>query len=359
MTEGKSALERMMGTEYTSDPRLARHSLPGGDLPSVLAGEASIPVGRWRITKEIAYDVVTNRIFRSDAIPRDLHDPEQVNRDPSTHEVEKLVKEELLPGNWDQFTPEGAYFTKSGHVLDGQHRFIGFYLAFLYAARQGIELPPFSIPVTVNVPWASYDKIDTGLKRKAHQNLVGYSDKPRAGMTLKFLSPMLTGRERLTLFDERLGPKEMRFLETLFPEMRATSEREDGWFAESELAHRRTGIPAKIILSHLLGARRSGAEYAHLQEFLNPLMNPDQELRPWDPQDRLRTYAWDVRNRRKRAGRTKLNRNDEIQYTNMMRHALKAYLEGRRLDKMTASDKGLAEIWRPAQLQQWYKEETA
>lgn len=352
MAETRSPLERLLNVDFSSDPRKARFELPGIDRPEYLAGEPSVPLGRMKVTREIAYDMVVNRIYRESQTPPDYRDDNRVNRDISLNEINKFAKNELLPGKWDQHTPNAFFVTPDGYFLDGQHRICAMLLAYILAAKEGIELEPFSVPVVGNVPWSSFSKTDTGLPRQAYQFLK-FSDPRRATTTLRFLGPMLDGRERLTLFEERADIDRIRYLATLFPELGS------GWYDEVVIANRRTGIPAKILQSHMIAAYRAGADYSRVQEFLNPLIHTDMVLEPSDPIDRVRTHAWDVRNKRNRNGVKKLSKGDEVMYANLVRTGLRNHLDGAKLDRLAPTSLGLGDIWHAAQLQQWYKEVSA
>lgn len=352
MAETRSPLERLLNVDFSSDPRSARFQLPGSDLPEYLAGEPSIPLGRIKVTREVAYDLVVNRIYREGQTPSDYRDDNRINRDISLTEIIKFAKTELLPGKWDQHTPNAFFVTPDGYFLDGQHRSCAMLLAFIMAAKEGIELEPFSVPVVGNVPWSSFSKTDTGLPRQAYQFLK-LADPRRATTTLRFLGPMLDGRERLVMFEERADIDRIRYLASLFPELGT------GWYDEVVTANRRTGIPAKILQSHMIAAYRAGAPYSRVQEFLNPLIHTDIVLEPSDPIDRVRTHAYKVRNERNRNGVKKLSKGDEVMYTNLVRAGLRNFLDGRKLDKLAPTSLGLGEIWHAPQLQQWYKEISA
>jgi hypothetical protein len=352
MAETRSPLERMLDIDFSSDPRRARFPLPGQDLPAFLAGEPSVPLGRMKITREIAYDLVVNRIYRENMTPSDYRDDNRINRDISINEVRKLAREEVLSGKWDHHTPNALYFTPDGYELDGQHRSCAWLLAYIIAAREGLTFEPPSVPVVGNVPWSSFSKIDTGLPRKGHQFL-NLPDPQRATMTLKYLSPMLEGLERVSLFEERADIDRIRYLESLFPELGS------GWYKEVTVAKLRTGIPAKTLQSHMIAAYRAGADYSRVQEFLNPLMDTSIVLEPSDPRDRVRTHAYRVRNERNRNGVKKLSKGDEVMYANLVRTGLRNFLDDKKLDKLAPTSLGLGEIWHAAQLQQWYKEISA
>jgi len=352
MSESRSPLERLLDVDFSCDPRKARFALPGRDLPGVVAGEPSVPVGRMKITREVAYDLVVNRIYRRGMAPSDFRDDNRVNRDISIGEVKKFAREKILTGKWDKHTPKSMDFTPDGYVLDGQHRGCAILYAYIVAAREGLHFEPPSVPVVDNVPWGSFSNIDTGLPRKGHQFL-DFPDPQRAAMTLKYLSPMLEGLERISLFEERADIDRIQQLASYFPELGS------GWYMEVAQAKRRTGIPAKTLQSHMIAAYRAGAEYSRVQEFLNPLIHTDIVLEPSDPRDRVRTHAYRVRNDRNRNGTKKLSRGDEIMYANLVRAGLRNFLDGKKLDKLAPTSLGLGELWHAPQLQQWYKEISA
>jgi hypothetical protein len=352
MSESRSPLERLLNVDFGSDPRKARIPLPGQDLPGMVAGEPSVPLGRMRITREVAYDFVVNRIFREGLTPPDFRDDNRINRDISMTEVKKFAREKILTGKWDMHTPKSMDFTPDGYQLDGQHRSCAILYAYIVGAREGITFEAPSVPIMGNVPWSSFSSIDTGLPRKGHQFL-RLPDPQRAAMTLKYLSPMLEGLEKVNLFEERADIDRIKYLASLFPELST------GWYSEVAIAKRRTGIPAKTLQSHMIAAYRAGADYSTVQEFLNPLIHTDIVLEPSDPRDRVRTHAYRVRNDRNRNGTKKLTKGDEIMYANLVRSGLRNFLDGKKLDKLAPTSLGLGEIWRPAQLQQWYKEVSA
>lgn len=349
MSESRSPLERLLEVDFSSDPRKARFPLPGQDLPAFAAGEPSVPLGRMRITREIAYDQVVHRIFREGMTPRDFRDDNRINRDISLGEIKRFAREKILTGKWDMHTPKSMDYTPDGYILDGQHRSCAIHYAYLIAAREGIHFEAPSVPVVGNVPWASFSNIDTGLPRKGHQ-FIRLPDPQRASMTLKYLSSMLEGRERVELFEERADIDRIRYLESIFPELGGS------WYQEVILAKRRTGIPAKTLQSHMIAAYRAGAEYSKVQEFLNPLVHTDMVLEPSDARDRVRAHAYRVRNERNRNGTKKLSKGDEVMYANLVRAGLRNFLDDKKLDKLAPTSLGLGEIWHASQLQQWYKE---
>jgi hypothetical protein len=164
-------LSGYLDIDFSSDPRRARFPLPGQDLPEFLAGEPSVPLGRMKVTAEIAYDLVVNRIYREGMTPgglprRQPHQPGHLDqRGPQARPGRGAV------GEVDHHTPNALYFTPDGYTLDGQHRSCAWLLSYILGAREGIAFEPPSVPVVGNVPWSSFSKIDTGLPRQGHQFL--------------------------------------------------------------------------------------------------------------------------------------------------------------------------------------------
>jgi hypothetical protein len=183
MAETRSPLERLLNIDFSSDPRAARFELPGNDLPAFIDGTPSVPLGRMKVTRELAYDIVVNRIFRKNQTPSDFRDDSRINRDISINEITKFAREKILSGKWDMLTPKGADFTPDGYVLDGQHRFCAILLAYMIASKEGLRFEAPSLPVTGNVPWSSFSNIDTGLGRQGHQFL-SLPDAKREAVTL-------------------------------------------------------------------------------------------------------------------------------------------------------------------------------
>jgi len=159
--EKLSTIEKMLGGEFTSDPRLSRFPLP--EIPAGHPDGVPYVHSGFVVTSEMARDYLLNRVIRRDIMPKDLLTDEVLPNRKILIQYAKTGAKKLRedPMWWNRGTPQTASFTREGFLLDAQHR-------MAWCALSG---NPIILPVALGTLWSAYHDIDQNRRRAAHQML--------------------------------------------------------------------------------------------------------------------------------------------------------------------------------------------
>jgi hypothetical protein len=251
-----STIEKMLGGEFSSDPRCSRFPLPL--IPPETPDGISYTHSGYIVTPEMAKDWVLHRSIRRDLMPRTMiHDNVVPNRKYLISYVKDIARRLQRPGWWNRGIHQGAAFTPDGFILDAQHRFAA-------CALSGV---PIIFPVAVNVPWSAFKDIDQNRHRTAHQMLdIPYATA--AASVARHLIPVLEGDSETTV--SRTGRDHNEQVIEICLGWPYFAE-DQSWMKEIYEAGSETGIPTGPLGSACIGALASGVGPDEVQQFLNGL----------------------------------------------------------------------------------------
>ncbi|MCP9209611.1 hypothetical protein [Streptomyces cucumeris] len=262
--DAKSAIEKLLGFEFVSDPRKARFPIP--EVPKGHPKDRPYPFPAMQITPEMAKDVLKFRVIRMEVMPRTLRHPQMTgNRrflmaalKGSRHDkgwIRRFKDKEMHPGTTDTVS-----FTPDGFLLDGQHRFAACYLSRV----------PFEVPPMVNTPWDTFSVKDTGRGRTPGQLLgeVPYADSCAAAA--KLILPVLYGSERKDWISTTASNQEIYDLVHGWPFFHESWNEGGSWMREVLAASARR-IPPTALAASIMMALAAGADPFHVQSFLEAL----------------------------------------------------------------------------------------
>jgi hypothetical protein len=100
-------------------------------------------------------------------------------------ELARRYRDQMLRGEWDQFTHQAIGLDVEGDLVDGQHRLAAIVLAG--EVKPDIRIP---MPITYDLPVGSFDRIDLGLKRSLGDVLAmhGFTDVNHIGAVLRWVA---------------------------------------------------------------------------------------------------------------------------------------------------------------------------
>ena len=250
-----STIEKMVGGEFSSDPRCSRFPLP--EIPDGTPQGVSYTHSGFVVTAEIAKDWILHRSIRRDVMPDDLkHNDVTPNRKYLIHYAKTWSRNLQKPGHWNKGIHQGLAFTPDGFILDGQHRLAG-------CALSGV---PLIIPVAVNVPWSAFKDIDQNRHRSAHQ-MIDIPYAPEAASVARYLLPVLRGTSAVEFtFKGREYNEEVIEICLGWPYF----AEDQSWMKEIKEAARE-GIPVGPLGSVCIGAMAGGADPDDVQQFLSGL----------------------------------------------------------------------------------------
>lgn len=262
----QSAIEKMLGFDFVSDPRKARFPIP--ETPSdFLSKNADRPYPHpsMKITPEMARDVLKYRVIRVERMPRELRHPEvTTNRRflittlNGTKKNKGLIS--VVKDDWDPRISTPVVFTEDGFLLDGQHRF----------AAAALANTTIEFPVTTNGQWGTFSVLDTGRGRNAGQLLgdIPYADQSAAAA--KLILPVIHGTERSDWIIADASNQEIFELVHGWPFFHETWEGSGSWM-KHVLQAAASRIPPSALAASTMMALAAGANASHVQEFLNGL----------------------------------------------------------------------------------------
>jgi hypothetical protein len=332
----ETPVERLLKFSLSSDPRCSRYPVP--EAP---AGVRTHPAGYVTVTPDMARDWVTNRLFLADRTPRDMRHPDQRhNRVVSPAHVLKL-KRMFENDEWDANVPDSEIcFTEDGYILDGQHRLCAALLA-------GVT---FKVLAKVAVPWNTFAKMGTGLRRAPQQFLHNYPYQTVVGSAVRHILPVLHGsEERDTACTPRDG-EEMLAVADAFPWLRGS------WVTEVNKVGVSLHAPRGPLLASIVMAMAAGGdEYAQAtQNFLTGLETGANLTRD-DPRYVLREKFRALQNKRIREGHLKrsLPAAEQGRQVAFVRQAFAAWMDERSLAQLVLPRK-LPAVWRADDVRTFY-----
>lgn len=255
--EKLSTIEKMLGGEFTSDPRLSRFPLP--EIPAGSPEGVPYVHSGFVITPEMARDYLLNRVIRRDRMPRDLLTDDILPNRKILIAYAKMGARKLRedPAWWNRGTPQTASFTREGFLLDAQHR-------MAWCALSG---NPILLPVALGTPWSAYHDIDQNRRRAAHQMLdIPYASQ--AAAVARHLIPTLRGTSAREWVVSGAATNEMVIEICLgWPYFTEDSP----WMSEINAAASEAKIPGAPLGAAVVGALAGGANADDVQQFLNGL----------------------------------------------------------------------------------------
>ncbi len=267
-----SAIEKKLGFEFVSDPRLARFLIPQTP-PEYLAKHPDRPYPHpsMVITPEMARDVLKHRVIRTDRMPRGIrHDEMTGNRrflllTLDGAKGKKGLVGTIENGDWDPRISTPVVFTGDGFLLDGQHRFAA-------CALSGI---PIELPVTTNGQWGTFSVLDTGRGRSAGQLLGDIPYPDQAAAAARWILPVLRGTEKTQWSVPDASNQDIYDLVHGWPWFHETWDNGSWMRHISQASGRR--IPLSALAASTMMALAAGASASHVQEFLNALKSSYSE----------------------------------------------------------------------------------
>lgn len=347
-----STIEKLLGGEFSSDPRCSRFPLP--EIPPGIPPGTSYTQSGVTVTPEMARDWVLHRSIRRDITPRELvHDAMCPNRKYLVTYAKDMAKKLANPNWWEIGTHQGAAFTEDGFLLDAQHRF----------AACALANTPIVMPVAVGVPWSAWEAIDQNRRRHAAQMI----DLPYAttcASTARHLLPALEGKSHI-LYTRTGNDHLERVVEVCmgWPYFAA----DQSWIKEIHEAAAESGVPTGPLGAVCIGALAGGAPADEVQQFLNglrPINRPTQYVsigvKGSDPRQLTARHFAKIRNRRDHKGR--LPADAERASVGTIRHAMNVWLsrfDERPVEISTLSrwpeDKDLPGMWNEDKIREFHE----
>lgn len=252
-----TTIEKLLGGEFTSDPRLSRFPLP--PIPEGTPKGTSYIHSGFTVTPEMARDWVLHRSIRSEVMPAELrHDQVRPNRKYMVTHFRGIARNLATdPAWWERGIHQGGAFTWDGFLLDAQHRFAA-------SALSGVSI---ILPIAVGVPWSAWDVIDQGRRRNAGQMI----DLPYAtacASIARNLIPVLDGDSHIRY--KRLGNEYLEQVMEICHGWPYFAE-DHSWMSEIFSVSVESGTPVGLLGSVCIGALAGGADPDEVQQFLNGL----------------------------------------------------------------------------------------
>lgn len=310
---GHSTIERMLGIEFSSDPRASRFPLP--DVPA--GAPEGIPwiESGFVLTPEIAKDWLTHRVIRQEFMPKALvHDDVIPNRKFLIQYV-KTWRKKLENGEWNRGTHQGAAFTPDGFLLDCQHRMAACVLS-------GI---PIILPVAVNTPWSAFLITDDS-RRRAPDQMIGELPYSKLCTSIaRYLLPALQGSSK-TEWSPRGFNEDIVNICLGWPQ----------FSADAQLTHtihtisREARIPGPPLGAVCIGALAAGADPFEVQAFLDalrPYAKVEFETIGTDGEDPRRLIgALFAKENRSKDSRGRFSNDDQRSHAGTLRRAMTLWL---------------------------------
>lgn len=319
-----SAIEKLLGFEFVSDPRGARFPIP--ETPKAHLAKSPdrpFPHPGMIITPEMARDVLKYRVIRVERMPRELRHPEittnrrflitTLNGTKKSRGLVGVIRE----GGWNPRISTPVVFTADGFLLDGQHRFAA-------CALSGV---PIEVPIVTNGQWDTFAVLDTGRARNAGQllgDLIPYPDQSAAAA--KLILPVLQGTERSEWIVADASPQDVFDLVHGWPFFQEIQEDSSSWMKHI-LQASASRIPQSALAASVMMALAAGADPFHVQQFLDGLKPGYRDGFPMigergeDPRHLLRRQYLNKKGAKKP---TDKDRRDQVSH---VRRAMEVWLE--------------------------------
>jgi hypothetical protein len=355
----QTAIEKMLGFDFVSDPRGARFPIP--EIPVNHPADRPFPYPAMTITPEMARDVLMYRVIRLERIPASLRHEEMVTnrrflvaalkgspRDKGW--LRKFTDNEMHPG-----TAQPVCFTRDGYLLDGQHRFAACCLT-------GI---PFEVPVTVNTPWSTFAITDSGRGRTPGQLLGDIPYPDNCASAAKLILPVLSGSEGRNWIDASAGNQDIYDLVHGWPIFQGSWPDGEAPWLKHVLAASRSRVPLAPLAASTMMALAAGADAFHVAEFLEGLKpgykggHPDLGPYTSDPRHMLRSSYLNAKTGGKGNAREKRRQVAHV------RRAMEVWLDfktGRKLHRISNlptwvnEDSDLPQVWNADAVREYHRE---
>jgi hypothetical protein len=360
--EARSAIEKLLGFEFVSDPRKAKFPIP--KTPKGHPKDRPYPYPAQEFTPEMAKDVLKYRVIRMEAMPKTLKHAEMTgNRrfllgalKGSRHDkgwIRKFQDNEMHPG-----TTDSVSFTPDGFLLDGQHRFAACVLS-------GVS---FEVPIMVNTPWDTFTVKDTGRGRTAGQLLgeVPYADYCAAAA--KLILPVIFETEQDQWHLSDATNQEIYDLVHGWPYFHESGPKGQGGWMKEVVGAAHTRIPLTALAASTMMALAAGADPFHVQSFLDGLKPgysdgfPDIGEKGKDPRFLLRRKYMRIA----RDGK-KLTDAERRQQVGHVRRAMQIWLDYQGGFSVTElktlpsvpEHRSLPEVWRADNVREFHREKVS
>lgn len=331
---GESRIEKMLGIEFASDPRLSRFPLPR--VPEGHPTDRPYPHPQQTVTPDMAKDWLTYRVIRKEVTPKALlHDDFCANRkfiiaNLTGSSSRKGLIAKLRDDEWNEGVAQGLIFTPDGFLLDGQHR-----LAACVLAKKPIEI------MISQAPWTSFAATDDGRARTASQLLdIPYASQATA--IVRYLVPGVEGTDREEFQRKDMGRQEIIDMVMSWPDLQGP------WMGQIALANQNSKVPATPLGAAVIAALACDADPDMIQRFLNGLMknfNPKDYTGSTDPRWMLLKLYQNTPARGDAAKR--LGNTDQRGNAGLLRYALGLWLDGKEVGQMsrTSPSRALPTFW--------------
>jgi len=252
-----TTIEKMLGGNFSSDPRKSRFELP--EVPENAPKGIPYVHSGMIVDPETAQDWILHRTIRREIMPKAVTHAEVVpNRKYlvgyAQYGARKLQADTTW---WNKGTHQGLAFTADGFIIDGQHR-------LSWCALSGV---PIMLPLAVNVPWSAFKDIDQNRSRAAHQMI----DLPYATTvvaTARYLLPVLN-KESATLHTYPGRDHNDKIIEVALGWPYFAEDQ--SWMKEVYEAGKEAGIPTGPLGAIVVGSLAAGVNADEVQQFLNGL----------------------------------------------------------------------------------------
>lgn len=364
--DAKSAIEKLLGFDFVSDPRKSRFPVP--EVPVDHPEDRPYPYPAQVFTPQMAKDILKYRVIRADVMPKKLrHDSMTANRRFLIHSLKgsrhnKGLIRVLLDGEWNPRIATPVVFTRDGFLLDGQHRFAA-------CALSGVAI---EVPVTVNGQWDTFSVTDTGRGRNAGQLLgeVPYPDYCAAAA--KLILPVISGTERKMWQNGDATNAEIYDLVHGWPFFHESWDNGGSWMREV-VAASASRIPLSALAASTMMALAAGADAFHVQSFLDGLKPSYRDGFP-----KIGEKGEDPRYLLRRAYLTKptgrsITEKERRQQVGYVRRAMQIWLDYRRWDergegpgitelsqlRSVAEGADLPEVWNADEVRKFHREKVS
>lgn len=315
-------IEKLLGVEFTSDPRLSRYPLPGA--PDGWDTSRPYIHSDFVLTPEVARDWLTHRVIRLDRMPSELkHDEVCTNRKFLLHHARKWGKRILgeLP-NEDPYNPgnhQGFAVTWDGFLLDGQHR----------AAGVLLSKTAIPVPLAEGTPWSAFKVMDSNLHRTPSQ-MIDVPHPQVVSSIARHLLPVLHGVEEKEMALRGHTQDIIDIAEGWHFFQRGAMNDGSDWVKDIKAASK-SGIPSALLGASVIGALAGGADPFEVHEFVRGVNRSYRDGYPSihgdgsDPRHLLR-LEFDDR-RMLKDGKGRYVERDQRANAALIRKAMTAWLE--------------------------------
>lgn len=359
--DAKSAIERLLGFEFVSDPRKARFPLP--KIPAKHPKDMPYPYPAQEITPEMARDILRCRVVRLEAMPKTLkHDEMTGNRSflmaaLKGSRSKKGLIQTIEDDEWNPRIASPIVFTKEGFLLDGQHR-----MAACFKAKKSIW-----VPVTVNGQWDTFAVTDIGRGRNAGQLLGDVPYPQYSAAAARLILPVVFESEKTDWQISDATNQEIYDLVHGWPYFHESGPRGQGGWMKEVVGASASRIPLTALAASTMMALAAGANPFHVQSFLDGLKPgysegfPDIGEKGKDPRFLLR------RKYLRASGGNKVTDMERRQQVGHVRRAMQIWLDhegGFGVTEMKTlpavpENRELPDVWRADRVREFHREKVS